>query len=102
MRGPNSQGQPYTRCMEPSLREWLREEPFTLVMSSGFFGFYAHTGVVRVLEEEGLLPARAAGASAGALVTAAWSAGVAAELLRDRLGTLERRDYWDPGPGLGL
>ncbi|HKP62406.1 MAG TPA: patatin-like phospholipase family protein [Polyangiales bacterium] len=88
--------------MEPTLREWLREEPFTLVMSSGFFGFYAHTGVLRVLEEEGLLPARAAGASAGALVTAAWSAGVAAERLSDRLGTLERRDYWDPGPGLGL
>lgn len=87
---------------KPTLREWLGEEPFTLVMSSGFFGFYAHTGVMLALEAAGLLPARAAGASAGALVTGAWSAGVSAELLRDRLHALERREFWDPSLGPGL
>src|SRR5215471_16635138 len=86
----------------PSLREWLRAEPFTLAMSSGFFGFYAHAGVLRVLEDENLLPARAAGSSAGALVTAAWSAGVESVQLSERLSALQRRDFWDPGPGLGL
>jgi hypothetical protein len=32
----------------------LSEAPFTLGLSSGFFGFFAHAGVVTVLEEEGL------------------------------------------------
>ena len=92
---------PDTRAA-PTLREWLREQPFTLAMSSGFFGFYAHTGVIRVLEDEGLLPARAAGASAGALVTAVWSAGVESARLCERLRSLQRSDFWDPGPGLGF
>ena len=50
-----------------NLGEWLGERPFSLAMSSGFFGFFAHTGVVEVLDEEGLRPARLYGASAGAL-----------------------------------
>ena len=53
-----------------TLRDWLAGKPFTLVMSSGFFGFFAHAGVVSVLEEQGLRPARIAGSSAGALVGA--------------------------------
>ena len=60
----------------PTLEEWLREAPFALGMSSGFFGFFAHTGVVTVLEDEGLLPSRVSGSSAGALVGGAWAAGV--------------------------
>ena len=48
----------------PTLREWLREQPFTLVMSSGFFGFFAHAGVVSVLEEEGLRRAGGGGSRA--------------------------------------
>lgn len=71
-------------------------------MSSGFFGFFAHCGVLGVLEEEGLLPSRVAGSSAGALVTGAWAAGVSAPSLADELLRLERRDFWDPGPGAGL
>ena len=41
-----------------TLREWLEEAPYALGMSSGFFGFFAHCGVLTVLEEEGLLPER--------------------------------------------
>src|SRR6266568_9273645 len=40
----------------PTLRAWLAEAPFTLGLSSGFFGFFAHAGVVSVLEEEVCLP----------------------------------------------
>lgn len=86
----------------PTLREWLRERPFALGLSSGFFGFFAHTGVMTVLEEEGLLPARLAGSSAGALVAGAWAAGVSATDLRDELLALKREHFWDPGFGLGL
>lgn len=86
----------------PTLREWLSAEPFALGMSSGFFGFFAHTGVLGALEGEGLLPTRVAGSSAGALVTGAWAAGVSSADLGDELLALRRQDFWDPGLGAGL
>lgn len=86
----------------PTLRAWLREGPFALGMSSGFFGFFAHTGVMTVLEDEGLLPARVAGSSAGALVGGLWASGVPAARIRDELLRLRREDFWDPRPGPGL
>jgi NTE family protein len=85
-----------------TLREWLAEAPFTLALSSGFFGFFAHAGVVAVLEEERLLPARVLGSSAGALVGGLWAAGVPAGRLREELLALRREHFWDPSPGLGL
>ena len=86
----------------PTLRDWLSAEPFTLVMSSGFFGFFAHAGVVSVLEDEGLLPARMCGSSAGALVGGLWASGVPATRLSHELLELRREHFWDVRPGLGL
>jgi NTE family protein len=86
----------------PTLREWLAEAPFTLGLSSGFFGFFAHAGAVSVLEEEGLVPSRICGSSAGALVGGLWGAGVPARRIRDELLLLRREHFWDPGFGLGL
>jgi NTE family protein len=85
-----------------SLREYLREAPFALAMSSGFFAFFAHTGFLTVLEDEGLPPSRVSGSSAGALVTGAWAAGLSAPELARELEALERRHFWDPGMGIGL
>jgi NTE family protein len=85
-----------------TLRDWLREAPFTLGLSSGFFGFFAHAGVVSVLEEEGLVPARVLGSSAGALVGGLWAAGVPAPTIREELLALRRAHFWDPWPGRGL
>ena len=86
----------------PTLREWLAEAPFTLGLSSGFFGFFAHAGALAVLEEEGLLPARVVGSSAGALAGGLWAAGLPAARIRDELLLLRREHFWDPRPGLGL
>jgi NTE family protein len=86
----------------PTLRAWLSQGPFTLGLSSGFFGFFAHAGVVSVLEEEGLRPARIVGSSAGALVGGLWAAGVPARSLREELLALRREHFWDPWPGIGL
>lgn len=85
-----------------TLRAHLREGPFALTMSSGFFAFFAHTGFLTVLEEEGLLPSRVSGSSAGALVSAAWASGLDAPDLARELEGLERRDFWDPAMGPGL
>lgn len=92
---------PFVKVL-PTLRSWLAEAPFSLTMSSGFFGFFAHTGVLEVLEAEGLLPRRLSGSSAGALVTGAFAAGLAPALLAEELLRIERRDFWDPTPGAGL
>ena len=86
----------------PTLRQWLGERPFALTMSSGFFGFFAHAGLVSVLEDAGLLPARLSGSSAGALVAGIWASGVSATRIADELLALERAHFWDPAPGMGL
>lgn len=84
------------------LIDWLKEEEFSLTLSSGFFGFFAHTGVLTVLEEEGLKPKRVMGASSGALAGSCWAAGIDSVTLREILFELKRQDFWDPGFGLGL
>jgi NTE family protein len=86
----------------PTLRDWLAAGPFGLVMSSGFFSFYAHTGMFDALDEAGLAPAHVAGSSAGALVGGAWGAGLTPAALADELERLERGHFWDPSPGAGL
>jgi len=99
----NEERQPAARYRwEPTLRAWLKAAPFTLALSSGFFGFFAHAGVVSVLEDEGLRPSFVTGSSAGALVGGLWASGVSAARLRDELLALRRPHFWDPGFGAGL
>jgi NTE family protein len=86
---------------QPKLRQWLAEKPFTLALSSSFFGFYAHCGVAAALYEAGLVPAKVTGASAGALVAGALASGLAPERMAEICFALEREDFWDPGLGLG-
>lgn len=78
-------------------REWLAREPFTLALSAGFFGFFAHVGLLEALEQAGLRPRRVIGVSAGALAGGVWAAGCPAAELRERLLGLRREDFWDPG-----
>ena len=85
-----------------SLRNFLEQGPFTLALSAGFFGFFAHAGVLAALEEAGFLPARITGASAGALAGGAWAAGLDSADFARELFALQRRDFWDVGLGFGL
>ena len=87
---------------DPTLRAWLHEGPFTLAMSSGFFGFYVHAGALTALADAGLAPGAVTGSSAGALVTGLYAGGVTLDAMRERLATLRREDFWDPAPGAGL
>ncbi len=50
-------------------------------LSSSFFGYYAHLGVLNAMEEMGLRPGRIAGASAGAMAGGLWAAGLRGEAL---------------------
>jgi len=87
--------------MQRTLQDWLEESPFTLALSSSFFGFFAHCGVITALEERGLHPRRATGASAGALVAAAVASDIPAKELRQILFDCKREDFWDPAIGFG-
>jgi NTE family protein len=85
-----------------TLGDWLAQAPFGLAMSSGFFAFYAHTGMFEALVARGLRPTHVAGSSAGAMVAGAWAAGLEPSELAVVLGRLRREDFWDPSPGAGL
>ncbi len=86
---------PFTR------RDALDGAPFTLVLSGGFFGFFAHTGLLLALEAAGLTPARVVGCSAGALAGGLWAAGLPAGAIAARLLRLRRAEFWDPGLPVG-
>lgn len=85
-----------------TLGDWLAAEPFGLAMSSGFFSFYAHTGMLGALLERGLAPAHVAGSSAGAMIGGLWAAGVEPDQAGAFLNRLRRDDFWDPSVGLGV
>lgn len=85
-----------------TLEQRLREAPFTLALSSGFFGFFAHYGLTRALQERGLKPQRVTGSSAGAILAAAWSYDLPDHEIKSVLTELKRSHFWDPSLGLGL
>lgn len=80
-----------------TLKEWLEKGPYTLALSSGFFGCYAHCGAIQALEEAGCLPSRIIGTSSGALVAAAWAAGLDARSeMKKASGCHPHRELPDP------
>ena len=84
-----------------SLFEALQDEPFTLVLSAGFFGFFAHVGFLQALEELELRPKEVIGVSAGALAGGLWASGMPADELEAELKSLTRDKFWDPGLPMG-
>lgn len=85
-----------------TLEQRLREAPFTLALSSGFFGFFAHYGLTKALLERGLQPQRVTGSSAGAILAASWAFGLPEHEIKSVLLDLKRSHFWDPAVGLGL
>lgn len=89
--------------MAERLGDWLDAKPYALAMSSGFFSFFAHTGMLQTLTARASTrPHLVTGSSAGALVGGAWAAGLEPAALAERLVSLKRDDFWDPAPGAGL
>ena len=80
-----------------ALVEQLRGARVGVALSSGFFGFFHHAGVLDALVDRGIRPARIAGNSAGALVGAMYAAGLDPAEIAAELLTVRRADFWDPG-----
>jgi NTE family protein len=70
--------------------------PLVAVMSSGFFGFFAHAGFLQGLADLGLEPDAYAGASSGALVAAFAAAGIKPLDMLAMFSRLSKKDFWDP------
>lgn len=102
MTAPTTPAAPAAAGDAPPLAEWLRQAPFALGLSAGYFGIFAHAGAIAALEEAGIRPALVSGASGGALVGTCWAAGREASALRDYLFGLRKAAFWDPALGLGL
>lgn len=68
--------------------------PFTLVLSGGGLKGLAHIGVLRALEERGLVPSLVVGSSIGSLVGAAWAAGATPDRMESRALRVRRRDVF--------
>jgi NTE family protein len=85
-----------------TLQDVYSDQPFTLALSSGFFGFFAHLGFVQALEEKKLSPRAYTGASAGAIVAAAMASGWSSRDLEEMLVGVKFSHFFDPRPGFGL
>lgn len=84
------------------LRSWLEQGPFTLSLTSGFFGFYSHAGFMKAFIEAGFYPQKFRGCSAGAIVSAALASGQTVQELEKLLTAIRRPDFWDPKLGAGI
>ena len=85
-----------------TLQNWLQENKFSLALSSGFFGFYAHCGFVKALYEANCIPQELAGSSAGAIVAGALASGLDPLKIEEIILKLGKKDFWDPALGFGL
>jgi NTE family protein len=70
------------------------DRSFTLVLSGGGLKGLAHIGVLRALEERGLMPTLVVGSSIGSLIGGAWAAGVSPAEMETRALRVRRRDVF--------
>src|SRR5664279_6461532 len=73
---------------------WLVPQSTALVLGGGGLKGFAHIGVMRALEERGIVPSRYAGTSIGALIAAARVAGVPLSEMERRATTVSKRDLF--------
>src|SRR5206468_13046853 len=88
-----STGEGYARHLNPG-KQMHPDRPFTLVLSGGGLKGLAHIGVLRALEERGLVSSLVVGSSIGSLIAAAWSAGVPARRMEARARVVRRHDVF--------
>lgn len=67
---------------------------FSLVLGGGGLKGLAHVGVLRALEERGLVPEVVVGCSIGALIGAAWATGMPIGEMEDRALAIKRQDIF--------
>ena len=69
--------------------------PVALVLSGGSARGFAHIGVIKVLEETGILPDLIVGSSAGSIVGALYASGLSSAELQEALGEMDGSVFGD-------
>jgi len=86
-----------TRLQEPAVSlDSLKDKKVGVVLSSGFFGFFAHAGCLQALEDRGISVSGYAGSSAGAIVAAFAASGMTAGDIKTVITGLTKEAFWDP------
>ncbi|MFS4459639.1 patatin-like phospholipase family protein [Bdellovibrio sp. HCB2-146] len=85
-----------------NLRSWLQKNEFSLALSSGFFGFYAHCGFVKALYDSKCYPKEVSGSSAGAIIAGALASGLSPQEIEEIVIGFRKQDFWDPSLGWGF
>lgn len=70
-------------------------ERVAVVLSAGYFGFFAHAGFMLAVEELGIDYCAIAGSSAGSVVAALHASGMPAAEMIELLAGVRREDLWD-------
>ncbi|HEX8183476.1 MAG TPA: patatin-like phospholipase family protein [Blastocatellia bacterium] len=71
-----------------------------IVLSAGYFGFFAHAGFMLAVEELGIDYCAIAGSSAGSVVAAMHASGIPAAEIIELLVSVRRKELWD-STGIG-
>ena len=66
-----------------------------IVLSAGYFGFFAHAGFMLAIEELGIDYRAIAGSSAGSVVAAMHASGIPAAEIIELISSVRRKDMWD-------
>lgn len=80
----------------------LSSDPFTLSLSAGYFGFFAHCGFMKAIESEGLKPRMMTGSSSGAIVAGCVASGMKAIEMEKEFLSISKSHFFDPSVGFGL
>ncbi|MEW6131123.1 MAG: patatin-like phospholipase family protein [Acidobacteriota bacterium] len=73
----------------------MTRDNIAIVLSAGYFGFFAHAGFMRAIEERNIDYTAIAGSSAGAIVASLHASGVPASEIIATLGEIRKSDFWD-------
>ncbi|MFP5262161.1 MAG: patatin-like phospholipase family protein [Blastocatellia bacterium] len=73
-----------------------------IVLSAGYFGFFAHAGFMLAVEELGIDYSAIAGSSAGSIVAAMHASGMPASEIIELLIGVRRKDLWDSTGVVGI
>jgi Predicted esterase of the alpha-beta hydrolase superfamily len=90
------------RQPEPSDSNNSDSRRTAIMLSAGYFGFYAHAGFMRAIEECGIDYTAIAGSSAGAMVAALHASGVPAGEIIEMCLSVRREEFWDRVGAVGL
>lgn len=72
------------------------KKKIAVVMSSGHFGFFAHAGFLKAIEDAKITPYCFGGSSSGALVSAFAMSGYSAESIKSIFLKIGKKTFWDP------